>query len=604
MSGLNRRFTLAAIALPFLLLAMAGLSRAATITVTTLADPSGAPGTCSLREAITNANGQNRSGSTNCAAGSGNNDTIVFASGLTGTITLGSTLPTITDTNLAIIGPTNPPGITISGGGLVQLMEVGMGATLNVQLLTLTGGNTRFTAGPCEWGADICNQGSLTVSNCTFSDNVAPNGGGAIATGVKFGPGLTAGTLTVTNSVFSNNKASVGGAIYDYYNTLTITNSTFLNNEAVGVPLGPGFGGPGSGGALQINGGGPDSITNCMFSGNQVVPWSGGPCSECGSGNGFGEGDGGAIWEQTTGLSITDSTFSNNQSTYAGGAIENYYLLNITNSTFSGNRSNYGGAINNDSFAMSYGTLSITNSTFSGNQSIYGGAIDNEYQSTMKITNSTFSGNQATVFFAPVEDLGGAIANNGGSVYLKSSIFARSAGDNCEGMPFLNITDDGYNISDDNSCGFSGTSKNSTNPELAAGLANNGGPTETIALLAGSPALNTIPIASCTYLAGSNPCSNSSSTQLTCDQRHYPRPAPGDTACSIGAYEGFQRLCPPGERWTGFQCIAILPKCPAACRNGCIVVPPGVPPNNKPGNSTPMFACKNAQGGIGTFHQQ
>ncbi len=61
MPGSGRRFVLAAVALPFLLLAMLGLSRAATITVTTLADPSGAPGTCSLRQAMTNANGQNRS---------------------------------------------------------------------------------------------------------------------------------------------------------------------------------------------------------------------------------------------------------------------------------------------------------------------------------------------------------------------------------------------------------------------------------------------------------------------------------------------------------------------------------------------------------------
>ena len=80
MADRNRRFALAAIALPSLLLAMAGLARAAIITVTTLADPTGASGTCSLRQAITNANGENQSGSTNCTAGTGL-DTIVFQSG-------------------------------------------------------------------------------------------------------------------------------------------------------------------------------------------------------------------------------------------------------------------------------------------------------------------------------------------------------------------------------------------------------------------------------------------------------------------------------------------------------------------------------------------
>jgi subtilase family serine protease len=58
--------------------------------------------------------------------------------------------------------------------------------------------------------------------------------------------------------------------------------------------------------------------------------------------------------------------------------------------------------------------------------------------------------------------------------------------------------------------------------------------------------------------------------------------------------------CPPGEGWiengNGFQCIKI-PACPAACKDSCIVVPPGIPPNR---TSNAIFACKNAQGGIGT----
>jgi hypothetical protein len=93
---------------------------------------------------------------------------------------------------------------------------------------------------------------------------------------------------------------------------------------------------------------------------------------------------------------------------------------------------------------------------------------------------------------------------------------------NCSGT----IIDAGYNISDDNTCGFSATgSHNNINPRLdPAGLYNNGGPTQTIALLAGSPAIDAIPLYWCT-------------DQLTADQRGFPRPDKGEKVCNIGAYE-------------------------------------------------------------------
>ena len=99
-------------------------------------------------------------------------------------------------------------------------------------------------------------------------------------------------------------------------------------------------------------------------------------------------------------------------------------------------------------------------------------------------------------------------------------------GFNCSGV----ITDAGYNISDDATCGFSATgSRNSTNPMLdPAGLQNNGGPTATIALDSESPAIDAIPLADCTDL-NSNP--------IHADQRGAPRPDAGEVVCDIGAYE-------------------------------------------------------------------
>src|SRR5271169_1218816 len=138
MADRNPRYALAAIALPFLFLVMSGLTRAATITVTTRADPAGVSGTCSLRQAITNANSKSQSGSTNCTGGTGS-DTIVFA--VSGTIMLGSSLPAIINTSpgsLTIDG--SGQTITLDGASTYQIFSVNSGATLTLEFLTLADG--------------------------------------------------------------------------------------------------------------------------------------------------------------------------------------------------------------------------------------------------------------------------------------------------------------------------------------------------------------------------------------------------------------------------------------------------------------------------------
>src|SRR5271166_3492752 len=151
------------------------ICRANTITVYALDDVVAPKTTCTLRWAITAAN--TKAKVNGCAAGSGT-DTIVFNSGLSGTITLGSDLPTIFNT-LTIQGTeTSPPAITISGGGKVQLMQVNEGATLNLNYLTLTDGY----AAPeiANNGGGILNLGTLNVANCTVSGNSAAEVSGGI----------------------------------------------------------------------------------------------------------------------------------------------------------------------------------------------------------------------------------------------------------------------------------------------------------------------------------------------------------------------------------------------------------------------------------------
>jgi hypothetical protein len=228
-----------------------------------------------------------------------------------------------------------------------------------------------------------------------------------------------------------------------------------------------------------------------------------------------------------------------NSADYGGGIWNGSGTLTVTNSTFSGNSAYYcGGGIINEA-----GTLTVTNSTFSGNSAYCGGGIYNHNGGTLTVTNSTFSGNSATA------GVGGAINNaNCGDAgnapcpaTLRNTIVANSTlGGNCAGT----IIDGGHNLDDGTGCGFSTASGslNNTDPKLdPAGLANNGGPTQTIALCTGtgtpsagctgaSPGINAGDESVCSTTTGTAPVDN-------LDQRGFVRPGTGATNCSIGAFE-------------------------------------------------------------------
>lgn len=111
---------------------------------------------------------------------------------------------------------------------------------------------------------------------------------------------------------------------------------------------------------------------------------------------------------------------------------------------------------------------------------------------------------------------------------FRNTIVANNTGvgGNCSGT----ITSLGYNLEFGNTCVFTATGDiTSTNPLLGP-LANNGGTTQTMALQAGSPAINRIP-------NGTNGCG----TTITTDQRGFIRVGP----CDIGAFEYVLRLFLP-----------------------------------------------------------
>jgi len=323
--------------------------------------------------------------------------------------------------------------------------------------------------------------------------------GGGVGAGVA---GVGGTNVTLSRVTVRHGAASLGGGIYNA-GTLTINNSTISGNRAISTSR---FccrgGGIYNAGTLTIN--------NSTIRANRAMVHSG--CLFCGLGGGvFSSGR----------LIINNSKIQENNAALSGGGIAtNSYTANnlmINNSTISGNSATIGGGIQAGSAANN---LMINSSTISGNSAAEdGGGINTDTSgSTLTISSSTISGNSATI--------GGGISNFGTAIILKNSIVANSSsGGNCSGT----ITSQGHNLSSDHTCNFTNTGDlNNTDPMLGP-LQNNGGPTATMALPLGSPAVD----------AG-NPtgCTDGLGHLLKTDQRGKPRPDAEETAgCDIGAYE-------------------------------------------------------------------
>jgi hypothetical protein len=237
----------------------------------------------------------------------------------------------------------------------------------------------------------------------------------------------------------------------------------------------------------------------------------------------------GGILNRAT-LTVVGSTVSGNTvHNYAacGGGIYSVGTLTVNNSTVSGNSivsTAYHASSSGAGIYVGGGSVAVNDSTISGNVAAYdslelqtssGGGISGG----ATISNSTISGNNA--------ESGGGVSSilfRNGSV-LQNSILADNGGGNCGSA----VTTDGYNLSSDNTCNFNGPGDlNNTDPKLGT-LGNYGGPTQTIPLLNGSPAID----------AGNpNGCTDGQGHLLTTDQRGKPRPDKEDSSgCDMGAYE-------------------------------------------------------------------
>jgi hypothetical protein len=225
--------------------------------------------------------------------------------------------------------------------------------------------------------------------------------------------------------------------------------------------------------------------------------------------------NGGGIFNDGDSLTLTNSTVSGNRASGSGGGIQSEgNSLTLINSTVSGNTSDGSAGILNAG-----GTMTITNSTVSGNEAVFngGGIFNSGATSTMTLTNSTVTNNTA--------GQGGGGINNGGSAILRNTIVAgntASTGPDALG----NFSSQGNNLVGNTSgaVGFGGTDILGRNPLLGP-LQDNGGSTDTHALLSRSPAIDKGTNAGCPRT----------------DQRGKARPMDGDgkgkALCDIGSFE-------------------------------------------------------------------
>ena len=541
----------------------ASSARAATIVVSTNLDP-GPAGTCSLREAILSSDMDVSDGG-GCTAGTSGGNTIELAPSTTYDLTIAPngggdgttgelkvTTPVTIDGAGSTIRQTKTDRVLDVASANVQISDLtvesgappspGDGGGILVEsggALTLTGSTVSDNSAVDGGGID--NQGETTVQGTTISSNTASNAGGGV---------FNDGTMTITGGVIggsgaANTARDGAGVLNDVFDGgFTVTGTTVSDNVSSV-----------SAGGVWLYGGTLDDV---VVSGNSAVDFGGGVFADSEfaqsavitdstiSGNSVGgasatsEPLGGGIYTFSP-LTLTDSWVHDNIAssnlTPAGGgggiAFSGTFrgVLNIAGSTIGpGNEATNGDGIELDKGSNNFSaTADVTRSTIVGNshgvQAGLGGGLYVGASMTADLRDVTIASNAAG--FAATD--GGAVyATTGGSVSFENTLVAQPGDDNCytSGVASSVFTslggDEEYGDTNDaDSCNFSAAHDTFSAIDLTGSqllpLADNGGPTETMALTAGSPPVDTG--------FGCQPT----------DQRGVPRPQ--GPACDSGAYE-------------------------------------------------------------------
>lgn len=415
------------------------------------------------------------------------------------------------------------------------------------------------------WGgglASLGTTGNVIIADSTFTGNTALGGNGGN---------------------FNNGGGSSvrGGSIYFGGGTLDVDGTRIVNSNATGGTGGNGPGNQSNGGVggTAYGGGayiaGTSSIDNSTF---ENCAATGGNSGTGQNGSNFGADSGGGGLFSLGNVTVTNSTFNLNSAN--GGDAGDTFGPDC----FGAHQSGDGGAARGGAVQADAGSLTINTATFANNSAnggnggdggptnvgtcsqsahgagglAHGGAITNTNTATVNIKHATISGNNAQAGNTGVnqaganrpprlvaEGTGGGIRVGPASVTLENTIIAGNtaanglgdttaapiAGPNVDGT----VTSLGHNLlgTATEANGFTGSGDQTGANPLLAPLANNGGPTQTMALTPTSPAIDAGVAAASSF-----------------DQRALPRtyndPGVANAATSdatdIGAFE-LQPLC-------------------------------------------------------------
>ena|GEM_PF-6054367 len=547
---------------------------AAIIRVTTRADTIARDGRCSLREAIIAANNHTTGPGRDCTKGippnvielragtyrltippgqapSGRAGALLIAAPLT-LVGAGSGNTTIQQTQRdRVIKSTAPgvqiSGVTITGGGTYSATTLldgagidneGAGASLKLSAVVIT--NNHADGADGSSGAGIYNTGTLTIEGSEISYNdAAPGAGDGLYT--------DGGPVTIDKSTIASNFfATDGGGIYQAGGgPLTVTNSSIFDN---------GYQATQTGGGLSLHG--QADLINDTIGGN------------------YGGSEGGGVYAAPpsgTTVTLDHVTVSNNDlwgDTTLGAGIAAAGNVNLLDSTVSGNDANYGQhaggprqtgsgggvyfspAIANASLSIQGSTIGPANEANDGD-GVYLAAAPSA--SNVNLARSTIAADgtgtpaglggglyvgadeSASLHDVTLAQNESGASAGGANVYTESgasltwhnTLVAQPLGEgDCQYSPTTTVTslggDQEYGDSGNaDSCGFTAASDRFSSTDLLssqlAPLAENGGPTETMALTPGAPPVDT------------------GSGCLPTDQRGVPRPQ--GPACDTGAYE-------------------------------------------------------------------
>lgn len=413
---------------------------ATTLTVDTTADgaavagdcTNGTAGDCSLRDAL---------------AAAANGDTITFDSAVTGTITLTQgELKVLTAVNL--VGP-GASTLTVDAAGASRVFYVFSSTAsgdVSISGLTITGGVSSYYGG----GIHFHWNGNTTVDSVVVTGNSASSGGG----GITFDH---SGVASVLNSSIVSNTTSDGGGgglLIRGDGSAVISNSTIANNSA-----------DFAGGGVYLY----SAVESVTISGTTI---------DANVATGI-NGDGGITAAESVAVTIENSTLSNNiggsNSSAGAAALWNAQIFNSTIANNAGGRT--GGILLRGGRFPS--ELTLTQTTVSGNSATAplsvgayepGGGITTRGEGKVNLHGSIVSGNTSTV--AGSDDIAFDLEfGTGGHFHSYSSMVGAVSGRNIEAG-----SDNLY----------------SSSPGLDA-LAENGGLTKTMALQAGSLAIDAGP---------------------------------------------------------------------------------------------------------------